>query len=824
MYYIAAFPRPVANPRNQTEFIATRMTFYSATQSGNHERLTVPPFDVLDTLNPASTHASALVEIIGGIALGVLVIWLLVVRRCKLKANVPSDGTSESAPLLNPDQIRAELLRDHFGSNALLCSVCEHLNFYQIFLDGIPETEEIPLDSLSSILQKSYQCSFCRLISFHVRRTWMLDQIPDVDLSGIQCRLFSMSCGCLRGPFYPRPKFRCYRLHVSMEGLREFWERYPTSRATARSLSIYLMQEDASKFGRPTDLHSRRVKDTVDIDLVKKWIKLCQENHGDECHNVWRMDDEEDKNLPKHVRLVDVVSMTLVPAPSGCCYVALSYVWGTVSTEYRTTTNNIAERSAPGGLNTAIFPETITDSILFTRQLGLRYLWIDALCIIQDCSQDKIAQIKSMDLVYGLSYLTVMAAGGASARDPLPGCRPRTRTPKQHIEVVQGLHLCVGPPRLQDALALSVWNTRCWTYQESALSRRRIYFTQQQVYFECRRDVFCEDIVAESKGQEFSNNFLQQSRGEYFPQADPFGSYMWAVKECTRRNLTVESDIIDALTGVTNALAIGFSLGDPARVFHCGMMLTDLHQALLWQHDPHTPRARRSLPDGVGLPLPSWTWATWCGAVDYTSEHRYYGIVNGSGEPSVVETFINSWYIVDHSGKTVELDVRRVSRIVSNPMKEEEKLAYSPPSGILDSTELTLDIHRPLAPGTLIFRTTSSHFSIAWRGSEENDDSGASLHHGLFNILSTTPPPIWVGTAVLPLDPMPPLSLEFIVLSRTGTRRVYDEQSLRYYHECVLYVMAVSQSEGLMQRVGLGVIHEVSWNASQPKEKVVFLR
>lgn len=129
MYYIAAFPRPVATPRNQTEFIATRMTFYSATQSGrypafmiffsylsfrhfsgNHERLTVPPFDVLDTLSPVSTHVSALVEIIGGIALGVLVIWLLVVLRCKLKANVPSDGTSESAPLLNPDQIRAELL------------------------------------------------------------------------------------------------------------------------------------------------------------------------------------------------------------------------------------------------------------------------------------------------------------------------------------------------------------------------------------------------------------------------------------------------------------------------------------------------------------------------------------------------------------------------------------------------------------------------------------------------------------------------------------------------------------------------------------------
>ncbi|KAG1778498.1 heterokaryon incompatibility protein-domain-containing protein [Suillus placidus] len=786
------------------------MTFYSAAQS-------VPPFGVHDTLSPVSAHVSAFVGIIGGVALGVLVIWLLVILTCKLKAT--SDRTSESALLLNPDQIRTELQRDHTamsGSDALLCSVCEKLDLYQVFLDGIPETDEIPLDSLSSILQKSYQCNFCRLISFHVRRTWMLDKFPDVDLSGIQCRLFSMPCGCLRGPFYPPPKSRCHRLHVNMEGLVDFWERYPASRATAGSLSIYLMQEDAFKFGRPTDLHSRRIKNTVDIDLVKKWIKLCQENHGDECHNVWRMDDGEGKNLPEYVRLVDVVSMALVPALSGCRYVALSYVWGAVSTEYRTTTDNIAERSTPGGLNTATFPETITDSILFARQLGLRYLWIDALCIIQDCPRDKITQIQSMDLVYGLSYLTIMAAGGASARDPLPGCRPRSRILKQHIEVVQGLHLCVGPPRLQEALALSVWNTRCWTYQESALSRRRIYFTEQQVYFECRGDVFCEDIVAESRGHQFSHSFLRNSRGEYFPQADPFGSYMWAVKECTRHNLTVESDIINAITGVTNALAIGFRLGDPARVFHCGMILTDLHRALLWQHNPYTPRARRSFPDRGSLPLPSWAWAAWCGAVDYTSEHRYLGLVNGSGEPSVAETFVDSWYIVDHSGTTVQLDVRRVSRILSVPMTEEEKSAYSPPSGILDPTELILDIHRPLAPGTLIFRTTSSHFSIAIRGSKENDESSVCLHHGLFDILSTTSsPPIWVGTAVLPLDPTPPPSLEFIVLSRTASRRVYDEQTLGYYHECILYVMAVSQNEGLMQRVGLGVIHEVSWNASR---------
>ncbi|KAG0696281.1 heterokaryon incompatibility protein-domain-containing protein [Suillus ampliporus] len=800
----------------------------STTQSRNHE-VTVLSTGILETLSPVSAHGLGLI-IIGIVALGVFVLWLLVVRTCKLKANIASDGTSESTPLLNPDQIRTDLQRDRtatLDNDPLLCSICANLDFHKIFLDGIPEAEDIPLDSLPSILEKSYQCSFCRLISFHVRRTWTLDKFPFIDLSGIECRMFSKHCGCLGVPSYPPSTFRCYRLYITMEGLEDLWKRYPAFRV-AGALNIHLMQEDAFKFGRPTDLHCRRVKNTVDLNRVKKWIKLCQENHGDACESLWRISGSG-KKLPGFVRVVDVVSMAVIPAPPGCRYVALSYIWGGVGTEYWTTKDNITERRLPGGLNGANLPETITDSILFVRQLGERYIWIDALCIIQDDLQDKVTQIHDMDLVYGLSYLTIIAAGSMTARDPLPGCRPQTRT-QQHVEVVQGLHLYAAPPRLKEGLALSAWNTRCWTYQESALSRRRLYFTGHQVHFECRLDVFAEDIIAESKCD--STNFLRYTRAEYFPQSlDPFTSYMTAVKQCTQRNLTVESDIVYAVTGVTNALAGAFKLGDPSRAFHYGMMLADLHHALLWQHNPHTPRARRSLPEGESSLWPSWAWAAWLGAVDYMTEHRYLKtvpvdawLVDYFGHPSVAEMLVDPWYIVDHSGDTVQLDVRRVSRrVVLVRETDEERPTYSPPRGILDPTEMTLDIHRPLEPGTLIFRTTSSRFDIVRRCGEES--STACIHHGLFDILSTaSSPPIWVGTVILPLDISPPTSVELIVLSRTSMMGVYDEQSFVYYHECLLHVMAVSQNDGLRERLGLGVIHEAAWIASGAEEKVVFLR
>ncbi|KAG1742780.1 heterokaryon incompatibility protein-domain-containing protein [Suillus paluster] len=741
----------------------------------------------------------AIVGIIGGVGLGVWVIWPSVVRTCKLRTHVTSDRTSESTPLLNQDRAdhqRSGLIeggeqRDPtvtLGSDTLLCSICANLDFHQIFLDGIPKAKEIPLGSLSSILEKSYQCNFCRLISFHVRRTWMWDKLPHVDPSGIACGLFSISCGSLRPSFYPRSKFRCYRLQVTIGSPMGLWWRHPALN-TAYPPTIHLMQDDAFKFGRPTDLHGRRVKNTVDISLVKKWMKLCQENHGDGCENAWKMD----KKLP-------------------------GFYW--------TMKDNIAERSKPGGLNAANLPDTITDSILFVRQLGERYIWIDALCIIQDDLHDKFTQIHAMDSVYGLSYLTIIAAGSTTARDPLPGCRPRTRTVQQHIEVVQGLHLYVAPPRPTDVLALSAWNTRCWTYQESALSRRRIYFTAQQVYFECQNDIFCEDIIAESKRPQLSRSFLQSSFGDRFPDLSSFSGYKGAVERYTRRNLTVESDIVDAFTGVTNALAIRYGLGDPASAFQYGMMLTELHLALLWQHHPHTPHIRRAPPDGGISPWPSWAWAAWRGAVIHVSEGGYQGtrIRNLGDDLSVTKTLIDPWYMVDRRGDITQLNVRRVSRVFFvNRRTEEENPAYSSPQGIIDLTELT---HRPLETGTLIFRTTSSHFGIARRSGEETQESNEPVHYGHFNILCTTSsPPSWVGTTILPLDPAPPPSLEFIVLSRTyDTGGVHNEENLMVRDEYLLHVMAVSQNEGLMERVGLGVIHEAAWITSRPEEKVVFLR
>lgn len=74
--------------------------------------------------------------------------------------------------------------------------------------------------------------------------------------------------------------------------------------------------------------------------------------------------------LPAGLKVIDCAGNPpeIVVAPGGCRYVALSYVWGD-------STESVSFRE--GDHLCAQLPRTIADSIEVTRNLDLRYLWID---------------------------------------------------------------------------------------------------------------------------------------------------------------------------------------------------------------------------------------------------------------------------------------------------------------------------------------------------------------------------------------------------------------------------------------------------------------
>jgi Heterokaryon incompatibility protein (HET) len=218
----------------------------------------------------------------------------------------------------------------------------------------------------------------------------------------------------------------------------------------------------------------RRVaQDSINMPLVKEWIDLCIRNHAVDCRpgavHIGAVDSAA--TIPK-LRLVDVLNDSVVDTYTDCQYLALSYVWGSAP-HFRLSTSNLDTLSSPGGLRTVFsyLPRTVADAIILTKIMGFRYIWIDALCLIEDDIGDLKTGIQSMDLIYSGSYLTIVAATGDHANTGLPGVRPGTRDVMQAIEeVAPGLDM-IGVEDVDDALSMSAYASRGWTYAKYPLPK-----------------------------------------------------------------------------------------------------------------------------------------------------------------------------------------------------------------------------------------------------------------------------------------------------------------------------------------------------------------
>ncbi|KAB8075513.1 heterokaryon incompatibility protein-domain-containing protein [Aspergillus leporis] len=93
-------------------------------------------------------------------------------------------------------------------------------------------------------------------------------------------------------------------------------------------------------------------------------------------------------------------------------YATLSYCWGKEA--FLTLTNSNYVKLAQG-LDEETLPPTVRAVIATTRTLSIPYLWVDALCIIQDSEEDKVREIAQMEEIYASSALTIVATTAESA-------------------------------------------------------------------------------------------------------------------------------------------------------------------------------------------------------------------------------------------------------------------------------------------------------------------------------------------------------------------------------------------------------------------------
>jgi len=365
----------------------------------------------------------------------------------------------------------------------------------------------------------------------------------------------------------------------------------------------------------------------VDFELVRRWMHHYLCNHPT-CHDAYKIREPPSE----HFFLIDTQKLCVRLAPSDPftnetldnVYVALSYCWGlaTSGDSLRHTKENSAFLETEGSLASHVVPRTIRDAMLFTKKLGFRYLWVDALCIVQDDDAIKSKQINKMDAVYSCAVLTIIAASSPSSDFGISGVLPGTRSgdAKQQVFSFGGLNLVTILDHPQNgSITDTPWAKRAWTLQEHILSRRKIFTTNEQVYWQCLEACWVEEIALENVTPlEFSRHIIGPAYSLNLTHEPSFHRYATTVAEYMSRKLSFRSDTMNAFSGIMKAFEEADGSETFRKGFRWGLPIDSFNAALSWEmecSDRDHATFTIASEDGSShkVPYPSWSWMAWFG-------------------------------------------------------------------------------------------------------------------------------------------------------------------------------------------------------------------
>ena len=149
------------------------------------------------------------------------------------------------------------------------------------------------------------------------------------------------------------------------------------------------------------------------------------------------------------------------------------------------------------GIDDQELPRTFQHAIQMTRRLGIRYIWIDSLCIIQDDNEDWQREAPLMEKVYGNSYCNIAAADAKNSTEGLFRSRKQYHLPPSATKAIwvnQNAEKCtvVRDDFWKGELLSAPLYTRAWVFQERMLSPRVLHFGKHQVFWQCLDTMACE--------------------------------------------------------------------------------------------------------------------------------------------------------------------------------------------------------------------------------------------------------------------------------------------------------------------------------------------
>lgn len=733
-----------------------------------------------------------------------------------------------------------------------LCDACDAIDFAAYFLppdinddrswNNIKEVtyKEIELGKCAEIKQKSVSCAFCHLAysAAIARRQEMPDDVA-----------MRMSSFCYAkktdGSFlYQSESGKCDEEPAYC--IRILWKVGEAQFAG----HIQLLADDAHLLGISKNFLARIPTESgFDMKQACRWLDLCQMNTEGPCNAP--------APRPSDLFAIDLVSMSICCLPENSQYVALSYCWP--STPYLTLIRaNREELFQHNALLNAMdkLPGTIQDALKCAQQLRFRYLWIDALCIIQDDDNHKIKQLRQMDRVYSCATLTIVCAYPVprDAPDPcsgLPGFEKSDPKRKRYPHMIKGLRMVVASEGPYLALDRARWSTRAWTFQEEHLSPKLLYFTPAQVYYECACSSFCEDVLADGGAQpayvapgstlwsmkkQYNTGNLKINWGQWHLSRKPLAttpekwrSYTMALSTYTSRDVTYPTDVLNAFEGVravlSEAMQTDFWQGIPENI---------LPLALCWQLNG-VFRRRETSDDYVPLTemlFPSWSWAGWISKVDLNLFMPICACKNDA-----------EWFIINDAGAATRLTIRvddKEEDRDANDIIDSDIIKKKLPN-IVPRSEVTATSAEWRNARTLAVLTTSAIFTL-----DETKHSVSAIRHErlwprsqIFAIKDANG--ITAGCILLPKRFFKQrnaceVKYEFIAISRSLQQRYWEEpKELRYFDDSVygspredrswvVNVMMIERGpDDLAIRVAVGVVHEDAWRDADTETTFVKL-
>jgi len=364
-------------------------------------------------------------------------------------------------------------------------------------------------------------------------------------------------------------------------------------------------------------------------------LSQCLSSHG-ECGKIedagldgrstGRQDDaacySTQRSLPRRLLDLSQSSEVLVVDVEACIhdgnlsvaelsqYCTLSYRWG--DTPHGCVLRAPFARQI--SIDVECMPQTFRDAIETTRRLGFRFLWIDALCIVQpDACGDDVdwnAEGPRMGTIYHNAICTIAATSAHSATDGFLLKTGSERIPAVPCKVLQ--HMENGEPHARwletcfthfdHAVTHSALNKRGWVTQEQLLSRRVLHFTVKGVILECRSGLR-HGHSSVSKVWSYDPLPRDVDKLVFRNKHQLWGGWMTFVRHYSKTEFSNPEDRLVALSSLARAVHRKLDHDD---LYCAGLWRNSLLDDLLWVRchlsTPETPK-RLSI-------APTWSWAS----------------------------------------------------------------------------------------------------------------------------------------------------------------------------------------------------------------------